>query len=316
MRVMTDTEVQEALSWREVLEALEAAFRQIHTYKMPERLAIEAPGGGSYLTMPCADAEGWFGVKQVAVVPENAERGKPTVQAHYTLFDPTGTPCLSAAATVLTRIRTAGVSALAASFLAPEDARTLLVIGTGSLAPFMAEAHAQVRAYERVLVWGRNPESAEGTARELRERLPDLKVHVANDLNTALSEADVVSAATTARAPLVRGASLRGAQHVDLVGAFTPDMFEADADAVMRAEVFVDDLEAAEAEAGDLLRACEAGWSFGRVRGTLGDVVTSHVGWGSAQAVTLFKSVGLALEDLEVAKRLVQMPQWPYEGHS
>jgi ornithine cyclodeaminase len=125
-----------------------------------------------------------------------------------------------------------------------------------------------------------------------------------SDLGAALREADVVSAATTARAPLVRGAGLRDAQHVDLVGAFTPEMFEADTEAVRRAAVFVDDLDAAKAEAGELIRAAQGGWLWERVRGDLRAVVTGYAGRQGGE-VTLFKSVGLALEDLALARLLL-----------
>ena len=152
MNILSDNDVRAALSWEAVLKSLEDAFQNPETYLSPERVVIPAPGAGSYLTMPCADAEGWFGVKQVAVTPTNAQRDLPTVQAHYTLMNPSGTPVLSAAASLLTRIRTAGASVLAAKYLAPKDAKVLLIIGTGSLAPYMAQAHARIRGYERILV--------------------------------------------------------------------------------------------------------------------------------------------------------------------
>ena len=166
MRVLTNDDVR-ALAWEDVLTVLEAAFRARATdpeaFKLPERVSISVPRG-TYLTMPCADKEGWFGVKQVSVIPDNPSRDKPSVQAWYTLFDPTGTPALACDATLLTRLRTSAVSALAAKHLAREDAKTLLVVGTGSLAPWQAEAHLQVRPYQQVFVWGRDPAKAERTA--------------------------------------------------------------------------------------------------------------------------------------------------------
>ena len=274
---------------------------------MPERVVIPAPQGGTFLTMPCVDGEGWFGVKQVSVLPDNPGKGKPTVQAWYTLFDPAGSPVLACGAELLTRLRTAAVSALAASYLAPPQARTLLVVGTGSLAPWMAEAHAQVRNYRRVLVWGRSSAKAEATAAEIRKRLLGVSrpvaVEVVPDLAGAAGEAEVITAATTATTPPLRGAWLRPGQHLDLVGAFTPEMAEVDAEAVRLCDVMVDDLAAAGAEAGDLLRAVQEGWSFERVRGDLLAVVSGRVTRGTQP--TLFKSVGLALEDLAVARLLV-----------
>ena len=251
MNFLNDADVQAALSWDAVLTSLETAFQDSARYFSPERVVIPAPAAGTYLTMPCADAEGWFGVKQVGVIPTNADRDLPTVQAHYTLMNPTGTPVLCAAATVLTRIRTAGASALAAKYLAPENAKTLLVIGTGALAPFMAQAHAHVREYERIFVWGRGESRAAQTVKEVRKESADVEVSVAFNLEEVLSQADTISAATTSNQPLVRAEYLRGsAQHIDLVGAFTPEMRESDSETFKRSEVFVDDVEAAKAEAG------------------------------------------------------------------
>ena len=289
-----------------VLEAaFEARAADPKAFKMPERVAISVPQG-TYLTMPCADKEGWFGVKQVSILPDNPTRGKPSVQAWYTLFDPTGTPALACDATLLTRLRTAAVSALAAKHLALESARTLLVAGTGSLAPWQAEAHLQVRPYKNVFVWGRDAEKARATALEIAERASDLDVEVeaVDGLEPAVRRADVVTAATTAKKPFLKGAWLRPGQHLDLVGAFIPEMAEADADAVLRADVFLDDLEAAKLEAGDLVQAHAQGWSFDAVHGDLSEVVTGQAPRQGRERVTLFKSVGLALEDLVVAKLL------------
>ena len=308
MRVLTNDDVR-TLAWDDVLGALEKAFRTRATspqaFQVPERTAMRVPQG-TYLTMPCADKEGWFGVKQVSILPDNPSRNKPSVQAWYTLFDPTGTPILACDATLLTRLRTSAVSALAAKHLALESAQTLLVAGTGSLAPWQAEAHAQVRPYKNVFVWGRDAEKAKATASEIAERVSDsgIEVEAVDDLEPAFRRADVITAATTAKKPFLKGAWLRPGQHLDLVGAFIPEMAEADADTVLRADVFVDDLEAAKLEAGDLVQAHAQGWSFDAVHGELSEVVSGQAPRQGRERVTLFKSVGLALEDLVVAKIL------------
>jgi alanine dehydrogenase len=306
MQILNDNDIREAVQWSDVLHVLEQAFKvryqNPNTFTMPERVGINS-ANGTYLTMPCADSEGWFGVKQVSVVPANPSRGKPSVQAWYTLFDPTGTPTLACSATLLTKFRTSAVSAIAARQLALPDATTLLVIGTGSLAPWMAEAHRQVREYTTILVWGRNTEKARATANEIATRLNRL-VEIANDLESALQQADVVTVATTSRSPIVKGEWLRSGQHIDLVGAFVPEMMEVDVEAVKGSSIFVDDLQACQAEAGDLIQAAQHGWSWQDVKGDLAAVVSSQIERGD---VTLFKSVGLALEDLVVAKLLVSM---------
>ena len=306
VRHLDDEAVTQALSWPDVLEALRGAFAHPKRFDAPERVAMDAPQGGAFLTMPCADAEGWFGVKQVAVLPGNAQQGKPGVQAHYTLLDPQGTPVLSCAATLLTRMRTAGVSALAADRLVSDRARTLLVVGTGGLAPWMATAHLQVRAYERILVWGRDPRRAERTAADILARADaPLRpaVEPVRDLAEAAHEADVISCATSATEPPLEGGWLRERQHLDLVGAFRPGMAEVDAPAVLGSHVYVDDRVAAMVEAGDLLHARAAGWSFDRVAGDLHELVTGRAEPRAGR--TLFKSVGMAFEDLVVARLLL-----------
>jgi ornithine cyclodeaminase len=301
MLQLNDEQLQERLGWPQVLSALEQAFRVTESFDSPERTVISV-GKGVYLTMPCADSEGWFGVKQVSFLPDNPQQGRPSIQAWYTLFDPGGTPSLSCSATLLTRFRTSAVSALAARYLATQDATTLLVVGTGSLAPWMAEAHSQVRTYREVLVWGRDPLKAGATAEAVATRL-SARVQVAEDLAAAAAAADVITVATSATDPIVTGAWLTPEKHLDLVGAFTPEMVEADPEAVTKSDVFIDDLDAARTEAGDLLQAADAGWSFEEVRGDLSDLVAGKVARGNNP--TLFKSVGLAFEDLVVARLLL-----------
>lgn len=306
MQTLTDHDVVTALNWKDVLAALRAAFADPSRFDTPERIAMSAPQGGAFLTMPCADDQGWFGVKQVAVLPGNRAHDKPGVQAHYTLFAPDGSPVLSCGATQLTRMRTSGVSALAAETLAPERAKTLLVVGTGGLAPWMAEAHLQVRAYDKITVWGRDVERAEATAAAVLERLPGEvrpAVEAVTDLAAAVRAADVITVATSTTEPLIAGAWLGEQQHVDLVGAFRPDMAEADPEAVLGSHVYVDDRSAAMAEAGDLLQARSEGWSFDQVAGDLHELVTGRAVLRAGR--TLFKSVGMAFEDLVVAKLLL-----------
>jgi alanine dehydrogenase len=304
MKILSDQDIRDMLKWPEVLQILEQAFQTRHenpkAFSMPERVGITF-NKNAYLTMPCADSEGWFGVKQVSVLPENPSRNKPSVQAWYTLFDTTGTPALACSATLLTKFRTSAVSAIAAKHLANENAKTLLVVGTGSLAPWMAEAHAQVRGYKDILVWGRNTEKAEGAANAMRERL-QTNVQVSESLQSAIDKADVITVATTSRSAIIKVEWLHGGQHLDLVGAFVPEMVEVDADVVKGSSVFVDDLHACKVEAGDLIQATEHGWSWENVKGDLAKVVSEKIERGN---ITLFKSVGLALEDLVVAKLLV-----------
>ena len=307
MRIISDDDVL-ALTWDEVLGAIRDAFADPKRFVTADRVMLNAAGGGAYLTMPCADAEGWFGVKQVSVLPGNPARGLPSVQAWYTLFDPAGRPAMGGPATLLTRLRTAATSAIAAEALAPRTPRSLLVVGTGSLAPWMAQAHLQVRAYETVWVWGRRREQAERVVAEVLRTFEGHAsrpaVEVTDDLEGTARAADVISVATTASVPIVRGAWLHAGQHVDLVGAFVRDMREVDAEAVKRSMVIVDDRAAAREEAGDLHYAAREGWSWSDVAADLHEVVRSGARERPKDRPTLFKSVGLAFEDLVVARLL------------
>jgi len=239
------------------------------------------------------------------VFPRNRERGLGSVAALYVLMDgATGHPRALIDGEALTLRRTGAASALAARYLARRDARRLLVIGTGALAPTMAEAHCAVRSIERVAVWGRQPARAVAMAAQLASRgLPACAV---DDLDRALGEADIVTCATTASAPIVHGAKLRPGTHVDLVGAFTPRMRETDDEAVRRARVFVDTFAGALKEAGDLVQPLDAGAiERAHVLAELADLCAGrHPGRTRDDEITLFKSVGTALEDL-CAARLV-----------
>jgi ornithine cyclodeaminase len=301
MRILTDADVAR-LPLPDVVAALRDAFLHPSRHHSAPRTHLPAPGGGAFLTMPSADADGYFAVKQVSVLPDNPARGRDSVQAWLTLMGPDGAPLLAAPAGLITKLRTSAVSALAADALAPQGARTLALIGTGALAPAMAHAHALVRPYDRVRIWGRTRERAEALAARLtREGLPD--VAVTDGLEATVRAGDVVSVVTTAREPLVRGAWLAPHQHVDLVGAFTPAMRESDAEAIRRATVVVDDRAAAREEAGDLAHAAAEGWTWTDLAGDLGDALAGRIARDSTRP-TLFKSVGLPFEDLVVARLL------------
>jgi len=296
-------EVHAALAWRPLVDALRAAFVAGATAPVRSSHAV-TPEGDRLLLMPAWDGAG-LGVKIVTVFPRNLARGIASVGALYVLMDgTTGHPLALIDGEALTLRRTAASSALASTYLSREDARTLVVVGTGALAPFMAEAHCAVRDISRILVWGRHPDRAERTAAALAAR--GLPAHAVAALDRALAEADIVTCATTAREPVVRGAWVRSGTHVDLVGAFTREMRESDDDLVARAQVFVDTYAGALKEAGDLVQAIDDGAiTREHVRAELAELAAgTHKGRTERDAVTLFKSVGTALEDL-CAARLV-----------
>ncbi len=289
--------VHAALPYAKLIEALRRAF--VAGAEAPPRSSYAVnPAGDRLLLMPAWRAGRDLGVKIVTVFPRNPARGLASVSALYLLLDAaTGHPRALIDGEALTLRRTAAASALASTHLSRGDARTLLVVGTGALAPYMADAHRAARRIERVLVWGRSFERACLMAQRIDGE-------ACASLPQALAQADVVTCVTTARTPVVHGADVRPGTHVDLVGAFAPDMRESDDALIMRAEIFVDTYAGALREAGDLLQPMAAGLlRRERIRAELAELVRGHhPGRGTRDEVTVFKSVGTALEDLAAAE--------------
>lgn len=306
--------IDRALTRAGMVEALRVGFREAvvtpvrHHHPMnragePEAMLLLMPAWSDTASAIAEDAV--MGVKIVSVVPGNAARGVASVVGAYVLMSGvTGAPLAVLDGTRLTLWRTAGASALAADHLARADAHRLVMVGAGSLSRHLIEAHAAIRPITDVAIWNRSLAKAEALAADFAGR--PFRVRAVADLESAVREADVVSAATMSTEPLIRGAWLKPGTHVDLVGGYTPAMREADDTAIARARVFVDTRAGAMTEAGDLTRPLASG-ALRReaVVGELAELCRGDVaGRGSAEEITLFKSVGTALEDL-VAARLV-----------
>lgn len=243
-------------------------------------------------------SEAYLGTKIVTVFPGNALRGLPSIAGLYLLMDgATGRPLAAMDGARLTVWRTAAASALASSLMARPDARRLAMIGAGALAPYLTRAHRSVRPIDHVTIWNRSPAAAARLAALLESE--GVAASVALDPRAAVEGADIVSCATLSTAPLVRGAWLQPGAHLDLVGAFNLSMREADDEALRRARVVVD-TKAALNEGGDVAVAIKAGaYSAEQVLGDLADLVAGRISPRSGpQDITLFKSVGAALEDL------------------
>ena len=304
------TQVAARLGRGPLIDALLRAFQE--DYQVPHRqhYAVGGPLNprDTLLVMPAWRVGGCLGVKLVTVFPGNAGRGESAVHATYALFDAaTGLPLAMLDGTELTRRRTAAASALAARFLAQPDATRLLMVGTGGLAPHIIESHAAVRPISSVRVWGRRIEAAEAVAQGFTGR--PYAVEAVGDLPAAVRWADIISCATLAETPIVHGAWLRPGQHLDLIGSFTPAMREADDGALARARIYVDSAGAL-AESGELLHGFASGTiTVADVRGELSGLVRGTVaGRRSAEEITLFKSVGCALEDLAAAELALRVP--------
>lgn len=311
MRIISAADVDRALDFPALVEVLREGFRKGAVQPVRHHHTVERPEGQptTLLLMPAwtdfaaADAEGGhIGVKIATVSPDNNTIGKPAVMAQYLLLDgQTGEPEALIDGQRLTVWRTAAASALAADYLARPDASRLLVIGAGALAPFLARAHAAVRPIRHIAVWNRTRKSAERVAAELAEE--GFEARAVDDIDAALAETDIVTAATISTVPLVHGAALKPGTHVDLVGAFSPAMRESDDEAVRKARVYVDTRGGALKEAGDIVQAISSGaLTEAAVAGDLFQLTRGETqGRSSAGEITLFKSVGAALEDLAAA---------------
>ncbi len=308
MQLIDADAVHEKLDYAFLGEALRRAFREGRTVPVRTRHDIETGGErATLLLMPAWQKGRHVGIKTLTVFPDNLARGIPSVLGVYILLDgKTGETLAVIDGAALTLRRTGAASALAAQYLAREDSKRLLMVGAGALAPHLVRAHASVRPIEEVTIWNRTPARAEALARDLSET--GLRAGATTDLEAAARQADVISCATNTSKPLVKGAWLKPGTHLDLVGGYTPSMREVDDDAVRAARLYVDIRESALEEAGDITDPLRRGVIreddvlgdlFGLSRGTVG-------GRRDDEEITLFKSVGNALEDLAAAQALVE----------
>ena len=306
MRLVAAAEIDRALSFPALIDALAEAFRGDVVVPVRHHHEVEREGPtATLLLMPAwtgtGSAASYLGVKVVSVFPGNGSRDLPSVLGTYLLMDgETGEPRAALDGTRLTLWRTAAASALAARFLARTDASRMVMVGAGALAPYLIRAHMSGRPIREVALWNHRPEKAEALAAELQTA--GLPVAATRDLEGAVRRSDIVSCATLSAEPIVSGAWLKPGAHLDLVGAYNLHMREADDEALRRSEVYVDTV-AARTEGGDVALALRSGAiAEGHVRGDLSGLCRGTVpGRGNADAITVFKSVGTAIEDLAAA---------------
>lgn len=315
MLILSAADVCALVPMEEAIRLMGVAFAELSAGRAQSPLRTPLHNerlGGVSLFMPAAvPAIGGLGMKIVSVFPTNRERGLPTIMAVVGVIDAeTGEPLAILDGTFLTALRTGAVSGQATALLARDDARTLLCIGAGAQAFTQVWAVATARpGIERIAIASRTRARAEGLVARLRDELPDLgaRAVVADDLPAAVRAADIICTATNATAPLFADADLRPGAHINAVGAYTPAMVEVPPATVARAYVVVDAVEAALAEAGDLVQPLNAGL-IGRahLETELGQVVAGErPGRSDPDQITCFKSVGNAVQDIAVASYAV-----------
>ncbi|SEK34720.1 ornithine cyclodeaminase family protein [Parapedobacter koreensis] len=300
---ITNEQVTAALHYQALINALRAIFQSSYTMPVRHHHFYQTEEGveNTLILMPVWN-DRYLGVKQVVVAPLNSGSGLPAIHASYTLMDArTGVPLAQLDAAALTARRTACTSALAASFLARSDAETLLVVGSGKVAQHLVQAHAAVHAYRHILIWARNPQQSRALADQLAG--DGYTVDPAYDLEAAAREADVISCATLSPTPIIKGEWLKPGAHLDLIGSHTPKTREVDDEAIRRSKVFVDSREGAPHETGELAIPIARGvLAVADIKADIVELCRGlHPGRTATQEITLFKSAGLAIEDLAAA---------------
>ena len=301
MLVLNEEQTRRALPWAELIEAIEHMFRSDCVMPVRHHHDMEVPGEATavMLLMPAWVPGDHIGVKILNLFPDNHLRSLPTIIGSYLLSSgKTGEMLAIVEGGELTARRTAATSALAARYLASPHAETMLMVGTGRLSLNLMQAHSITRPLKRFFIWGRNPTKADETAKEARAL--GIDAVIVDDLAEAARRADIISCATLSDTPLIRGEWLKPGAHLDLVGAFKPTMRESDDEAVRRSSVIVDTRAGAMKEGGDIVQPLKNGvLTKDDIKAELADLAHGrHPGRISADEITLFKSVGAALEDL------------------
>ena len=278
-------------------EEILVPMRHHHDFPNPE-----VGTDSTLLLMPAWHSRKVAGVKIATVSPENGRFDLPSIQAVYVLMDAlTGTMKAILQAKSMTAKRTAAASALASSFLSRKDASSLLMIGTGALSANLVLAHASVRPIKTVYVWGRTLEKAQAICDKLKDE--DFLCEAVETIEEKIAEVDIVSSATLSKIPLVLGKFLNKGQHIDLVGAYRKDTREADDETLAKASVFIDTYQGGLKESGDIAIPLKNGTLKEEdIKGDLFGLCSNTIkGRSHPQEITVFKSVGHALEDLMAA---------------
>lgn len=306
--LLSQADMRRLLPLSDCIDAIEEGFRFSAQNKdvIPVRLPLEIPDQQAVtFFMPAyLPHSGAFGAKIVSVFPGNTVRGLPVVTGFYVLCDPeTGALLALMDATHLTGVRTAAASAVATRYLGKGSASRLAVFGAGVQARFHVEAMRVVRPIAEVRVYNRTRERGQTFVEEIR-RTSGLRVYLAESPEACIDGADLIVTCTRSRTPLFEGNRVSAGTHINAVGVYTPDAQELDERTIQWAAVFVDTFEGALAEAGDLLIPLAKGLiTREHLRGELADLVTGRVkGRTSDDEITVFKSVGYALEDAVTAQ--------------
>jgi len=312
LRVLSANDVRQALPMRQAIEAMKSAFAQLSAGQanVPLRTALQVPPhNGVTLFMPAYLAtDNQMAVKIVSVFNNNPARGLPLIHALVVVVEATtGQPAAVMDGTYLTALRTGATSGAATDLLARHDAHTVAIFGAGAQGRTQLEAVCAVRPIRMAWVYDTVPERAAAFVAEMSQWL-SLLVKAASTPSEPVREADIICTATTSARPVFQDADLRAGTHINAVGAYTPQMQEIPAETVVRAKVVIDHRQASLAEAGDLLIPLQQGlMTRDHIHAELGEIVAgTRPGRASLEEITLFKSVGMAVQDVAAASAVLE----------
>lgn len=314
--LLTRSDVQKVLTMKEAITAVEEGFRQLALGQvtMPQRTAIRIPDQhGLHLAMPAhiggEGGQGALATKIVTVYPDNPSRFKlPTTIGTLLLNDPRSGALLAIMdAGFLTAMRTGAVSGVATKYLARQEARSAGIFGAGVMARTQLRAICEVRGIASVLVYDPVAETAASFAREMSAELK-IRVETATDARECVA-ADIVCTASSSKTPIFEGGWLKPGSHINAVGSHSPDARELDTETILRSKVITDHLPACLKEAGDLILPIqEEAFRSEQVHADLGEIIAGRApGRTSPDEITLFKSVGLAVQDAATAARVYEL---------
>ncbi|MBN3584419.1 ornithine cyclodeaminase family protein [Algoriphagus aestuarii] len=308
MLIIPDAEIIRLLDDHKLIEALREIFLSEYTMPVRHHHFYQTAEGdeNTLILMPVWNSE-FMGMKQVTVAPANASKNMPSIYAQYILSDAkTGQPLAMMNATELTARRTACTSALAASFLGRKDAENLLIVGGGKVAQHLVQAHMAVGNFKKVSIWMRNPSKLEEFVAGLKEQ--GIPAEPVTNLEESARQADLISCATLSKTPIIKGEWISQGTHLDMIGSHKPDTRETDDDAIRKSSIFVDSRAGALHETGELaLPIADGIISENEVKADIVELVRGiHPGRTSEDEITLFKSAGLAVEDLAAALLVYQ----------
>lgn len=312
MLILSESDLRSVLTMRDVIAAVEQGFHALANGNgnVPERLRLNVPEHrGVMLEMPAYiganddAAQGALGTKIVSVFERNAERTLDIIQAVYLLLDhETGVPLALMEGRFITAIRTAATSAVATKFMAAPGKKRLAVFGAGVQARSHIEAMIAVAEVEHVMIASRSVDKARAFSDHVRTSY-EISCEVVAPAQAAAT-ANLICTCTSSREPLFNGALINAGTHINAVGAFSPSTRELDTETIRKARVIIDEASSAGREAGEILiPTSEGAIESDHVKGTLADVVCGKiVGRESSSEITVFKSCGLAIEDLVTAR--------------